>query len=58
MVSKIEYLANAIRNGASYRLNSYDYDLLILTARYKSEFEPVQRVSLEPLRRRPSALAG
>lgn len=44
IVSKIEYLANAIRNGASYRLNSYDYDLLILTARYKSEFEPVQRV--------------
>ncbi len=42
VAAKIDYLANAIRNGASYRLNSFDYDLLILTARYKSEFEPVR----------------
>jgi nucleoside phosphorylase/CheY-like chemotaxis protein len=43
IASKIEYLANAIRNGASYRLNSFDYDLLVLTARYSSEFKPVQK---------------
>ena len=42
IAAKIEYLALAIHNGAAYRLNSYDYDVLILTARYKSEFLPVK----------------
>jgi nucleoside phosphorylase len=47
IATKIEYLAQAVENGASYRLNSYDYDLLILTARFKNEFEPVRKVIFE-----------
>ena len=40
---KIEYLALAIQNGASYQLNSYDYDLLLIVARFKNEFLPVKQ---------------
>ncbi|MCA0050642.1 hypothetical protein LB577_27440 [Mesorhizobium sp. B283B1A] len=39
---KIVYLARAVENGSSYRLNSYDFDVAILTARYDSEFVPVR----------------
>jgi nucleoside phosphorylase len=33
-----------LHNGSAYRLNSFDYDLLILVARYKTEYEPVKSV--------------
>jgi nucleoside phosphorylase len=40
--AKIEYLALALHNGSAYRLSSFDYDLLILVARHKTEYEPVK----------------
>ncbi len=42
IAAKIEYLAVAIQNGSAYRLNSYDYDLLLLSARNKTEFAPIR----------------
>lgn len=42
IAAKIDYLSQAIENGAAYRLNSYDYDLLILTARFPTEFCPIR----------------
>jgi nucleoside phosphorylase len=42
IASKIEYLTLAIQNGAAYRLNSFDYDLVLLTARHESEFLPIK----------------
>lgn len=44
IASKIEYLTSAVASGASYRLNGFDYDLLIVTARYRNEFVPVKKV--------------
>lgn len=43
IASKIDYITQAVDNGASYRLNSFDYDLLILTARHDREFAPIRR---------------
>ncbi|MCK1728248.1 hypothetical protein [Bradyrhizobium sp. 142] len=40
--AKIEYLALALHNGSAYRFNSFDYDLLIVVARHKTEYEPVK----------------
>lgn len=40
--AKIEYLALALHNGSAYRLNSFDYDLLIVVARHKTEYEPIK----------------
>jgi nucleoside phosphorylase/CheY-like chemotaxis protein len=41
--NKIIYIASALQNGAAFRLNSFDYDLLVVTARHESEFVPVKR---------------
>lgn len=41
--NKIKYLISAIENGTAYRLNSYDFDLLLLTARRANEFVPVKK---------------
>lgn len=43
MAVKIQYLAAAMQNGAAYRLNSFEYDLLILTARHEREFVPIRK---------------
>ncbi|MGO7135770.1 hypothetical protein AB9E06_33590 [Rhizobium leguminosarum] len=40
--NKISYLISAIENGASYRLNSFDFDIVIVTARRRNEFVPVK----------------
>ncbi|MGJ4952458.1 hypothetical protein [Bradyrhizobium sp. HKCCYLS20291] len=42
--AKIEYLALALHYGSAYRLNSFDYDLLVLAARHKTEYDPIKRV--------------
>ena len=44
IATKVTYLARAIQSGASLRLNSYDYDIVITVARYQNEFEPVKKV--------------
>jgi CheY-like chemotaxis protein len=58
IANKITYIASALQNGAAFRLNSFDYDLLILTARHDNEFIPIKEALFGQKRRRarPPAL--
>lgn len=42
--NKIKYLISAVDNGTMYRLNSFDLDILAITARRANEFVPVKQV--------------
>jgi nucleoside phosphorylase/CheY-like chemotaxis protein len=47
LVSKIQYLLKSKNAAAAFRANSYDLDLVVLTARYENEFQPVYRHILD-----------
>ena len=43
LCSRIRYLFASKRAAARFRLQSYDFDVLIMTARYENEYLPVQQ---------------
>lgn len=43
LCSRIRYLVSSKRAAANFRLQSYDFDVLILTARYENEYVPVKQ---------------
>ncbi len=43
LVRKIKYLKRAKRAGAEFYRHSFDFDVLVITARYENEFVPVKR---------------
>ena len=43
MISKIRYLMKSKLAATSFQANSYDYDIVILTARYENEYLPISK---------------
>lgn len=43
LCSRIRYLVAAKRAATSFRMNSYDYDVVVLAARHRNEFRPIRK---------------